>query len=143
VNDATDWGIGATNTGGSQIFKGLHIYPRASFSTHFASADALVSNTAALPSDATSRWASEVNFATYTGGSYQRDVEFVWGLNQANIGGGINSIYFDMGQNDQNSTSGADGLAGRYGIGFSPAIPKADNLILELATRTTWARKAL
>lgn len=76
-----------------------------------------------------------VNLASYSSGSYQRAAEFVAGLGDCNISGGIKSLVFSV-----PSSSGV-GYGFSYQAQFSPNIPKDNTKVLKLTLTCTMSRR--
>src|SRR5690606_10083462 len=77
--------------------------------------------------------AGSVEVASYSPGSYQRDITWVWGLNNGNFAGGIGAVRTLL-----QDSSGTSRLT--FQCGFSPAIAKDASKTLALTFRYSWGR---
>jgi len=78
--------------------------------------------------------AGSVEVASYSPGSYQRDITWVWGLNNGNFAGGIGAVRTDL------RTNVGDTSRLTFQCGFSPAIAKDASKTLALTFRYSWGR---
>jgi hypothetical protein len=138
VTDVSYWGVLANNTltaarqNGSL---GLVWTQAATASAHTAAIAAITS----FPSGGTSSNSTTHTAQAYTNDNFYRDCLVIWGLNNGNLVGGINSIQWRTGQLVSPSTT----AFGAYQMGFTPAIPKTNAQILTFSIRSSWARKTL
>lgn len=96
--------------------------------------DGAIGAITASPSGTSSAASSIVN-AAYSATTHRRDATVIFGLDDANFGGGIMSISARFG------VSG--GHFGGMQIEFDPPIPKTDSDTLTFTFRHVWARKTL
>lgn len=78
---------------------------------------------------------SSVEMAAYSSSSYQRDITWVWGLNNGNFAGGIGAVRTAL----QDSGGGFSSRL-TFQCGFSPAIDKDASKTLALTFRYSWGR---
>lgn len=73
---------------------------------------------------------ASISAATYSNGTYNRDVSLVVGLNEGNVTGGIKALMFYSGM-------------GSYQIAFNNPVPKDNTKVWTFVTNLAWARATI
>lgn len=122
VTSASNWAPASSGEQGGVFSNGVNAF------------DGAIGTIETSPAGSSSPSSSATNEA-YSADSHEINFEAVWGLDNGNLGGGIQSVACIFGTG-----------AARFGamqVEFDPPIPKDDTKVLTLGFKHAWARKTL